>query len=65
MNSKEREFLDKLDQMVLEASGETLKKIQEADLETQLSGNSFYDELLNSPTLLNQSIKKETYESKK
>ena len=65
MNSKEREFLDKLDKMVMEASGEELKKIQEADLETQLSGNSFYDEFLNSPTLVNRSIQKETSESKK
>ncbi|NIM26172.1 MAG: hypothetical protein GTN35_04115 [Nitrososphaeria archaeon] len=65
MNSKERELLDKLDKLVLESSGEDLKKIQEMDLETQLNGQSFYDEYLNSPTLVNQTIKQESNESKK
>ena len=64
MNSKERELLDKLDKMVMESSGDELKKIQEVDLETQLSGNSFYDEYLNSTALINQSMRKESSESK-
>ena len=64
MNPKERELLDKLDNLVMEASGEELKKIQEVDMETQLSGQSFYDEYLNSPTLVNQSIRQESNESK-
>ena len=64
MNSKERELLDKLDKMVMESSGDELKKIQEVDLETQLSGNSFYDEYLNSTALVNQSMRKESSESK-
>ena len=65
MNPKERELLDKLDKLVLESSGSDLKKIQEMDLETQLNGNSFYDEYLNSPTLVNQTIKQESNESRK
>ncbi len=65
MNPKERELLDKLDKLVLESSGEDLKKIQEMDLETQLNGQSFYDEFLNSRTLVNQTIKQESNESKK
>ncbi|MDX1442047.1 MAG: hypothetical protein R3237_06280 [Nitrosopumilaceae archaeon] len=65
MNPKERELLDKLDKLVLESSGSGLKKIQEMDLETQLNGNSFYDEYLNSPTLVNQTIKQESNESRK
>ena len=65
MNPKERELLDKLDKLVLESSGEDLKKIQEMDLETQLNGESFYDEFLNSRALVNQTIRQESNESKK
>lgn len=65
MNTKERELLDKLDKLVLESSGDDLKKIQEMDLETQLNGQSFYDEFLNSRGLVNQTIRQESSESKK
>ena len=65
MNSTERKLLDKLDKLVLESSGDELKKIQEMDLQTQMGGRSFYDEYLNSPSLTNQSIKQELRESKK
>ena len=65
MNPKERELLDKLDKLVLESSGDDLKKIQELDLDTQLNGQSFYDEFLNSRALVNQTIKQESTESKK
>jgi hypothetical protein len=65
LNSTERKLLDKLDKLVLESSGEELKKIQEMDLQTQMGGRSFYDEYLNSPSLANQSIKQESRESKK
>ena len=64
MNPKERELLDKLDKLVLESSDEDLKKIQEMDLETQLNGESFYDEFLNSRALVNQTIRQESNESK-
>ena len=65
MNSTERKLLDKLDKLVLESSGDELKKIQEMDLQTQMDGRSFYDEYLNSSSLVNQSIKQELRESKK
>jgi hypothetical protein len=55
---KEREHLKKLDEMVLNASSDELKKIQEIDQQTQLEGLSFYDVYLDSSSLVNQSIKK-------
>lgn len=64
MNKAERELLDKLDELVINASGDDLKKIQELDLETQLNGNSFYDAYLDSTALVNQSIRKEANDSK-
>ena len=64
MNKAERELLDKLDELVINASGDELKKIQELDLETQLTGNSFYDAYLDSTALVNQRIRKESNDSK-
>ncbi|MGD2106629.1 MAG: hypothetical protein PVH93_03385 [Nitrosopumilaceae archaeon] len=64
MNKAERELLDKLDELVINASSDELKKIQELDLETQLNGNSFYEEYLDSTALVNQSIRKESNDSK-
>jgi len=60
MNTKERKLLDKLDDIILNASLEELQKIQELDLDNQLSGESFYDTFLNSQTLVNQTIRKES-----
>lgn len=65
MNQAERELLKKLDQMVLDASDEDLKKIQEIDLQTQMNGLSFYDAFVNSKSLVNNSIKQESRESRK
>ena len=64
MNSSERELLEKLDNLVLTASGDELRKIQEIDLQTQLDGVSFYDVFVNSTSLTNQSIKQESMKSK-
>ena len=58
MNFKERKHLQKLDDLVLNASPEELKKIQEIDNQTQMEGLSFYDVYLDSSSLINQSIKK-------
>ena len=58
MTPKEREHLKKLDEIVLNASSDELKKIQEIDKQTQLEGLSFYDVYLDSSSLVNQSIKK-------
>ena len=38
MNPSERELLEKLDDLVLTASGDELRKIQEIDIQTQLDG---------------------------
>ncbi|HSB82953.1 MAG TPA: hypothetical protein VLD64_00505 [Nitrosarchaeum sp.] len=63
MNPSERELLEKLDNMVLTASADELRKIQEIDLQTQLNGESFYDAFVNSTSLANQTIKQESQES--
>ncbi len=58
MTPKERRHLQKLDDLVLNASPEELTKIQEVDNQTQMEGLSFYDVYLDSSSLINQSIKK-------
>jgi len=58
MSPAERRHLQKLDDLVLDASPEDLKKIQEIDYQTQMEGLSFYDVYLDSTSLINQSIKK-------
>ena len=63
MNIEEREHLKKLDDLVLDASPDELKKIQEIDHQTQMEGLSFYDVYLDSSSLINQSIKKPKRES--
>jgi hypothetical protein len=63
MNPSERELLEKLDNMVLTASADELRKIQEIDLQTQLNGESFYDTFVNSTSLANQTIKQKSQES--
>lgn len=63
MNQSERELLEKLDNLVLTASGDKLRKIQEIDIQTQMDGLSFYDAFVNSTSLANQSMKQESRES--
>jgi len=58
MTPKERKHLQKLDDLVLNASPEELTKIQEVDHQTQMEGLSFYDVYLDSSSLINQGIKK-------
>ncbi len=58
MSPAERRELQKIDDLVLDASAEDLKKIQEIDHQTQMEGLSFYDVYLDSSSLINQSIKK-------
>ncbi len=58
MTPAERRHLQKLDDLVLNASPENLKKIQEIDHQTQMEGLSFYDVYLDSSSLINQTIKK-------
>jgi len=63
MTPKEREHLQKLDDLVLNASSEELMKIQEIDCQTQMEGLSFYDVYLDSSSLVNQNIKKPSKKS--
>jgi len=63
MTPAERRHLQKLDDLILDASSEELKKIQEIDHQTQMDGLSFYDVYLDSSSLINQSIKKSFRES--
>lgn len=63
MTPAERQLLEKLDNLVLTASGDDLRKIQEIDIQTQMNGMSFYDAFVNSQSLANQSIKQESKES--
>jgi len=58
MTPAERKHLQKLDDLVLNASPENLKKIQEIDHQTQMEGLSFYDVYLDSSSLINQTITK-------
>ena len=43
MSEVEREYIKSVDDVILKASGKTLKKLQELDIETQLHSNTFYD----------------------
>ena len=63
MSPIERKRLEKLDDLVLNASSSELKKIQEIDHQTQMEGLSFYDVYLDSSSLIHQSIKKPFRES--
>jgi len=58
LTPKERKHLQKLDDLVLNASPEELTKIQEIDHLTQMEGLSFYNVYVDSSSLINQSIKK-------
>ena len=57
MTPGERKHLQKLDDLVLNASSEELKNIQEIDQQTQMEGLSLYDVYIDSSSLVNQSIK--------
>ncbi len=43
MSAEEREFFKSVDDVILKASGKTLKKLQELDMKTQLHADTFYD----------------------
>ena len=58
MNIEERKNLQRLDELILNASDEELEKIQEIDYQTQLDGESFYHIYVDSDSLVPPSIKK-------
>jgi len=59
----ERRHLQMLDDLVLNASSEELKNIQEIDHQTQMEGLSLYDVYIDSSSLVNQSIKNHSKKS--
>lgn len=63
MTPDERTHLEQLDRMVLEATSDELEKIQNADLQTQLDGLSFYD-AVNLNQLTDQSIRLKSNKSR-
>lgn len=63
MTPSERKNLQKLDDLVLNASAEELEKIQEVDHQNQMEGLSLYDVYLDSSSLINQSLKKSSRKS--
>jgi len=56
LTPKERKHLQKLDELILNASSEELKKIQEIDHQTQMEGLSFYDVYVDSSSLISQNV---------
>mgnify|MGYP006083614449 CR=1 FL=1 len=58
MNAEDRNNLQQLDELILNASPEELEKIQEIDYQTQLDGESFYHIYVNSDSLIHVNIKK-------
>ncbi|MGH1520954.1 MAG: hypothetical protein ACRBB2_01075 [Nitrosopumilus sp.] len=58
MTPTERKHLQKLDDLILNASSDELKKIQEIDHRTQMDGLSLYDVYVDSSTLIKQRTKK-------
>ena len=58
MNAEDRNNLQQLDELILNASPEELEKIQEIDYQTQLDGESFYHIYVNSDSLIQVNIKK-------
>jgi len=63
LTPSERRHLQKLDDLVLNASSEELKNIQEIDHQTQLEGLSLYEVYVDSSSLVNQSIKSHSKKS--
>ncbi len=63
MTPAERRHLQMLDDLVLNASSEELKNIQEIDHQTQMEGLSLYDVYIDSSSLVNQSIKSHSKKS--
>ncbi len=52
MSSEERRLMRRVDEIVLGASPERLKELQRLDVETQMSGTTFYDHVIESGALV-------------
>ncbi len=49
MSQAERKYAKEVDEKILNATGDELRRLQELDLNTQLSGDSFYEVLVKNP----------------
>ena len=63
MTPIERQRLQKLDDLVLNASPEELEKLQKIDSKTQLEGLSFYDVYMDSSSLIKEVKSSENFHS--
>lgn len=52
MSAEERRLIASVDKEILSADPKRLKELQELDLQTQMSGMSFYENVVNSGTLV-------------
>ena len=52
MSSEERQLMKRIDAQILGATDEQLRELQELDIKTQLSGITFYENVINSDTLV-------------
>jgi len=59
LSAVEREYIKSVDEVILKASGKTLKKLQELDMKTQLHANTFYD----AYSFFHEELKKEKIHS--
>ena len=58
MTPEERDSLQKLDDIIMNASADDLVKIQEIDKRTQMEGLSFYAVYVDSSSVVNPNIQK-------
>ena len=65
MSKEEKEFIKEIDQIVLDGSSDQYISLQEIDRQTQLSGMSFYDAILNSRVTTDFSPKLKSRENRK
>jgi hypothetical protein len=49
MTPAERKYAKQVDEQILNASGDELRRLQELDHQTQLKGESFYEVLAENP----------------
>jgi len=49
MSQAERKYAKEIDEKILNATGDELRRLQELDLKTQLRGDSFYEVLAENP----------------
>ena len=65
MSLAERKFMKALDEVILNASESTLRKIQELDIKTQMSGSNFYDVFSKHGKKINISLENHSIKKKR